>query len=64
MAALYKVFGAHGHIVAQVVETKFIVRTKGDVCLVGAATALRVGLMLVDAVNRQTMEHVERAHPF
>ena len=30
--ALYEVFRADGHVVAQVVETKFIVRTESDVC--------------------------------
>ena len=62
--ALHEVFRAHGHIVAQIVETKFIVRTERDVGLISAAACFRVRLMLIDAVYAQSVEHIERAHPF
>ena len=64
VGTLHEVFGTDGHIVAQVVETKFIVRTKGDVGTVGTATSFAVGPMLVDAVDTKTVEHIERPHPF
>ena len=64
MGALHEVFGRHGHVVTQIVETEFVVRTEGNIGLVGAATGFRVGLMLVDAVYAQAMEHIDGAHPF
>ena len=64
MAALHEVFGHHSHIVTQVVKTELIVRTKGDVGHVCLATGLGVGLVLVNAVNAQTMEHINRSVPF
>ena len=64
MGALHEVFGTDGHIVAQVVEAKFIVRTKGNVGTIGTTTSFAVGPMLVDAVYTETVEHIERAHPF
>ena len=63
MLALYEVLGRGGHVVSQVVETVFVVRTEGDVGQIGLATRLRVGLVLVDAVDRQSVELVHRAHP-
>ena len=63
VAALHEVLGAHGHVVAQVVEAELVVRTEGDVGLVGAAALFGVGLVLVDAVHGEAVEHVERAHP-
>ena len=64
VAALHEVFGHHSHIVTQVVKTELIVRTKGDVGHVCLATGLGVGLVLVNAVNAQTMEHINRSVPF
>ena len=64
MLALNQVFRADGHVVTQVVETEFIVRTESDVGHVSTATGCRVGLVLVDTVHTQTMEHIERTHPF
>ena len=61
--ALHEVLGRRSHVVAQVVEAEFVVRTEGDVGHVGLAARLGVGLVLVDAVHRQTVELVERTHP-
>ena len=63
MAALYEVGRRDSHIVAQVVETELIVGTESDVCLISLATSLGVGLMLVNAVYRETVEHIEWSHP-
>ena len=49
--ALYEVFGADGHIITQVVETEFVVRTEGDVCQISLTACVGVGLMSVDAVH-------------
>ena len=63
MGALHQVFGIRGHIVAQVVEAELVVRTESDVGQISTAARLAVGLVLVDAVHAQAVEHVERAHP-
>ena len=63
MLALYHVAWLYGHIVTQVVETELVVGTECDVGKVCTATCIRVGLMLVDAVHAESMEHVERSHP-
>ena len=63
VATLHEVFGAHRHVVAQVVETELVVRSEGDVSLIGAAAGVGVGLMFVDAIDGETVEHVERSHP-
>ena len=60
---LYKVGRRHGHIVTQVIEAELVVRTEGDVCLIGLAACGRVRLVLVDTVDGQSVEHIERPHP-
>ena len=62
--ALHEVLGRGGHVVAQVVEAELVVRAEGDVGLISTAACLGVGLVLVDAVDREAVEHIERAHPF
>ena len=64
MRTLYEVSRRYGHVITQIVETELIVRTEGDICLISLTTCLRVGLVLVDTINTQTMEHIERSHPF
>ena len=61
--ALDEVFGLDGHVVTQVVEAELVVRTEGDVGHVGLAAGGRVGLVVVDAIHRQAVELVHRAHP-
>ena len=63
MLTLHEVGGRHGHVVAEVVETKLVVGTKGDIGLVGAAALLAVGLVLVDTIDGEAVELIERAHP-
>ncbi len=62
--ALYQVVRADRHIVAQVVETEFVVRTERDVGIVSGTAGVGVRLVLVDTVYRQSVEHIQRAHPF
>ena len=64
MLALYKVLGLHGHVVAQVVETEFVVGSEGDVGIICRTAFSAVGAVLVDAVHTQAVELVERSHPF
>ena len=61
---LYQVAGFDGHVVAQVVETEFVVGTEGDVAVVSAAAFVGVGLVLVDAIHGQAVELVDGPHPF
>ena len=63
MGTLYEVLWRDSHVVAQVVETKLVVRTEGNISLIRLATCLAVGLVLVDTVDRESVEHVERSHP-
>ena len=64
MFTLYQVFGAGSHIITQVVETELVIGTERDIGHVCTTTCSRVRLMLVDTIYAQTMEHIERAHPF
>jgi len=64
MLTLYQVFGAYCHIVTQIIEAEFVIGTKCNVCHISTAAGFRVGLMLVNAIHAQTMEHIKRPHPF
>ena len=61
---LYKVFRADSHVVTQVVETEFVVRTERDVCQVCLTACVGVRLMAVDTIHAQSVEHIKRSHPF
>ena len=63
MTALHEVGRRDSHIVTQIVETELVVGSEGDICLIGLTTSLRVGLVLIDTIDAQTMEHIERTHP-
>ena len=56
--ALYQVVRADRHIVTQIVETEFVVRTECDVGIVSGTAGVGVRLMLVDTVYRQSVEHI------
>ena len=64
VGALHEVVGRRSHIVAQIVETELVVRSEGDVSIVGTTTRIGIGLMLVDAIDAEAVELVERSHPF
>ena len=64
MLALYQVLRADGHVITQVVETEFIVRSECDICQIGLAACIGIRLMTVDAVYAESVEHVKRSHPF
>ena len=61
--ALHEVLGRRSHVVAQVVEAVFVVGSERDVGHVSLAAGVGVGLRVVDAGHRQTVELVHRAHP-
>ncbi|CDB09544.1 uncharacterized protein BN744_00881 [Bacteroides sp. CAG:633] len=62
--ALNEIFRTDGHVVTQVVETKFVVGTESDICHISLTACVRVGTMFVDTVYAQSVEHVQRSHPF
>ena len=64
MLALYKVLGLHGHVVAQVVKTEFVVGSEGDVGIICRTAFSAVGAVLVDAVHTQAVKLVKGTHPF
>ena len=61
--SLHELLRPHGHVVAQVVKAKLVVRAKRHVALVRLTTRLAVGLVLVNAVDGEAVEFVERPHP-
>ena len=61
-ATLHAVFGFVDHVVTQVVETKFVVGTVGDVCVVGRLLFFTRQLRQIDA-HTHAQEVVELAHP-
>ena len=63
MLALHQIFLADSHVVPKVVETEFVVGSEGDVAFIGPAAGGGIGIVLVDAVHGQAVEHVERPHP-
>ncbi len=64
MSALHKVERRGSHIVTQIVETELVVGTERDVAVVSTAAFVAVGFVLVDTINGQAMEHIDRSVPF
>ena len=64
MLALHEFIRCPRHIVAQVVKTKFVVGTVGEVSFVGIAARQRIGLMAVDAVHAHAVELKQGCIPF
>src|SRR5271154_7329456 len=63
MAALHALRQIVLHVVAQVIETEFVVGAEGDVGGVGGAT-LHVVQIVNDDAHGKTQHLVNRAHPF
>ena len=63
MFPLYEVLLAERHIVTQIVETEFVVRSERDVTSVCLAACVRIRLVFVDAIDAESVEHIERSHP-
>ena len=61
--ALHEVLLGHHHIVAEVIKAELVVGAKGDVALIGLFARLGIWLMLVDAVHRKPVEHIQGPHP-
>ena len=52
------------HIVSQVVKTKFVVCAISDVRIVGTTSLFRIGFMLVNTIDAQSVELKQHSHPF
>ena len=61
---LNEVFSLHSHIVAEIVETEFVVGSERYVATICVTALFGVGLRFVDAVHSQSMELIQRSHPF
>ena len=61
--ALHLLLDAEGHVVAQIIETEFVIGAVGDVGVIGGALFVRVHTADTDA-HTQAEEVIELAHPF
>ena len=61
-ATLHTVFQPEGHVVAQIVETVFVIGAIGNVAGIGIALLLR-GLLGQDDANTQAQKFIQRTHP-
>ena len=61
---LHEFLRGGSHIVTQIVETEFVVRTESNVGIVSPAAFFRIWFVLVDAIHAKSVEHVQRPHPF
>ena len=60
---LHQVFGGMGHIVTEVVKTKFIVGSISNIRQVGIASLGAIGLVFVDAIDPEPVEFKKGGHP-
>ena len=63
MLALYQIFRVNRHVIPQIVETEFIIRSESNICLISLPSLRGIRLRLVNTINRQPVEHVKRSHP-
>ena len=62
--ASYQILRADSHIVTQIVKTKLIVRTEGNIGHICSAACVRIRLMLIDTIDTQSVELIKWSHPF
>ena len=51
------------HVVTQIVETELVVCSESNIRSVSLTTCIAVRFVLVDAINRKSVEHIQRPHP-
>ena len=64
MFTLHKFLRVACHVIAQIVEAELVICSVSDVGVISGASLGGVRLMLIDAVNGQSEEVIQRAHPF
>ena len=62
--ALHEVGHPGRHVVTEVVEAELIVGTERDVTVIRFFPGVGIGLVLVDAVHAESVELIQRSHPF
>ena len=62
--ALYQVFSLSSHVVTEVVKAKLVVSAVDNVRSIGSLSCGRVGLVLVNAVDREAVKFKEGSVPF
>ena len=63
MLPLDEVIHTDSHIVTEVVEAELVVGTKGNIAVISLFTGFAIGFMLIDTVDGESVEHIERSHP-
>ena len=63
MRTLYKLIRRMCHIVTEVVKTKFVIGTIGDISSISHAATRRVRLIVIYTFHLQAMELEKRSHP-
>ena len=60
---LYQILGMNRHVIAQIIETEFVIRTESNIRHISLTAFRRIRLMLINTIHRQTVEHIQRSHP-
>ena len=63
MSALHKIQCGSRHVIAQVVKTELVVRTERDIARISLTTLVRIRFVLINTINRQAVEHIQRTIP-
>ena len=63
MSALHQIHRRGSHVVAQIIEAELVVRTKGYITGIRLTACVAVRFMLVDTIDSQSVEHIQRSHP-
>ncbi len=53
---LNKLLFSNNHIITQVVETKFVVGSIGNICLISFPSFIRIRIIKINTINSQSME--------
>ncbi len=62
--ALHHFLGRTHHIIPQIIEAEFIIRTVGNIAMVSIAALLRVRAVFVNTIDGEQQELHNRANPF
>ena len=62
--ALNKIVNVSCHVITQVIESKFIVCTEGNIRKVRLSSFFGVWTVFIDAIHAQSVELVQWTHPF
>ena len=62
--ALYHFLRTVYHVIAEIIETEFVVGTVNNIGIVGIAPGIAVGFVFVDAIHPQAEELEQRSVPF